>query len=93
MLVIRCRSLAIHRAILDQGTCYLDPAAEARSERAFAARAGSLIMIARRISSAQRANRIIVLDGTEAMLGTHAELVWTSPLSTDLVGGWAVGPS
>lgn len=77
--------------ILDEATCHLDPAAEARAEQAFAARAGSLIVIAHRISSAQRAQRIIVLDGTQAVQGTHAELVKTSPLYADLVGGWAAG--
>lgn len=74
--------------ILDEATCHLDPAAEARAESAFAARAGSLLVIAHRISSARRAQRILVLDGTAPLLGTHSELLSRSPLYADLSGHW-----
>jgi ATP-binding cassette subfamily C protein len=47
--------------ILDEATCHLDPVAEARAERAFAARHGTLIVIAHRISSAMRVARILVM--------------------------------
>ncbi|MGH3998352.1 MAG: ATP-binding cassette domain-containing protein, partial [Pseudonocardiaceae bacterium] len=47
--------------ILDEATCHLDPVAEARAERAFAERHGTLIVIAHRISSAMRADRILVM--------------------------------
>ncbi len=76
--------------ILDEATCHLDPAAEARVERAFAERPGTLIVIAHRISSALRAQRILVLDGTAAMLGAHDDLLVHSPLYRDLVGHWQV---
>ena len=49
-------------AILDEASCYLDPAAEARAEAAFARRPGTLIVIAHRISSALRARRVLVLE-------------------------------
>lgn len=78
--------------ILDEATCHLDPAAEARAELAFAARGGSLLVIAHRISSARRARRILVLDGTHALLGTHAELLTRSRLYADLVGTWTLEP-
>jgi ABC-type multidrug transport system fused ATPase/permease subunit len=74
--------------ILDEGTCHLDPAAEATAEGAFAARPGTLIVIAHRITSALRANRILVMDGRRAVLGTHAELVADSELYRTLVGHW-----
>src|SRR5581483_6069462 len=74
--------------ILDEATCHLDPAADARVERAFAQRPGTLVVIAHRISSALRAKRILVLDGTRAVLGTHQELLDCSALYRDLVGHW-----
>ncbi|OPC79120.1 ABC transporter ATP-binding protein [Embleya scabrispora] len=74
--------------MLDEATCHLDPAAEDRAERAFAERPGTLIVVAHRISSAQRADRILVLDGVHAVCGTHRELLDRSPLYRDLVGHW-----
>ncbi len=101
-------------AVLDEATCHLDPAAEGRAERAFAARAsamadpgsgdgsrvaegptcegrpfpGGLIVIAHRVSSALRADRVLVLDGARADCGTHAELLERSALYRDLAAGW-----
>lgn len=75
-------------AVLDEATCHLDPAAEMAAEQAFAARGGTLVVVAHRISSALRADRILVLDGTTAQLGTHDELLATSALYRDLVGHW-----
>jgi ATP-binding cassette, subfamily C, bacterial len=74
--------------ILDEATCHLDLAAEAQVERAFAERAGSLIVIAHRISSARRAQRVLLLDGTRAVLGTHPQLLDISPRYADLAGRW-----
>jgi len=78
--------------ILDEATCHLDPAADARVERAFAQRPGTLVVIAHRISSALHARRILVLDGTRALLGTHQELLDCSALYRDLVGHWQPKP-
>lgn len=75
-------------AILDEATCHLDPVAAARAESAFAARPGTLIVIAHRISSALRADRVLVLDGGRAAIGDHAALLGCSPLYRDLVGHW-----
>ncbi|MEU8197411.1 ABC transporter ATP-binding protein [Microbispora amethystogenes] len=74
--------------ILDEATCHLDPAGEARAEAAFAARRGTLIVIAHRVSSAARADRVLLLDGARAITGTHRDLVTRSPLYADLVGHW-----
>jgi len=78
--------------LLDEAACHLDPAAEARVELAFAARPGTLLVIAHRISSALRARRILVLDGAGVALGTHEDLLARSPLYRDLVGRWAGAP-
>ncbi|WP_063759869.1 ATP-binding cassette domain-containing protein [Streptomyces sclerotialus] len=77
--------------LLDEATCHLDPAAEARAEEAFARRPGTLIVCAHRISSALRADRILVLDGARSALGTHEELMAGSALYRDLVGHWEEG--
>jgi ABC-type multidrug transport system fused ATPase/permease subunit len=74
--------------ILDEATCHLDPAAEARAETAFARRGGTLIVVAHRITSARRARRVCLLDGTRVLLGSHEELVAAAPLYADLVGRW-----
>ncbi|MEV0317829.1 ABC transporter ATP-binding protein [Streptomyces sp. NPDC050658] len=79
-------------ALLDEATCHLDPVAEARAERAFAARpGGTLVVIAHRISSARRADRVLVMDGPHTLCGRHAELIERSPLYRDLAGNW--GPA
>ncbi|NJC72504.1 ABC transporter ATP-binding protein [Planosporangium thailandense] len=75
--------------ILDEATCYLDPMAEARAEQAFAERVGTLVVIAHRISSAVRADRVLVMDGADPLLGTHEELLRRSPLYAELVGHWS----
>ncbi|SOE07137.1 ABC transporter ATP-binding protein [Streptomyces sp. Ag109_G2-15] len=81
-------------ALLDEATCHLDPAAEDRAERAFAARpGGTLVVVAHRISSARRAGRVLVLDGSRTACGTHDELLRTSALYQDLVGGWTAEPT
>jgi ATP-binding cassette subfamily C protein len=79
--------------LLDEATCHLDAAGEARAEQAFADRPGALVVVAHRVSSALRARRILLLDGTTATYGTDSSLRLTSPLYRDLVGHWQAGPS
>jgi ATP-binding cassette subfamily C protein len=74
--------------ILDEATCHLDPVADARVEQAFAQRPGTLVVMAHRISSALHARKVLVLDGSRALLGTHQELLVCSALYRDLVGHW-----
>ncbi len=74
--------------ILDEATCHLDPAAEALAEEAFARRGGTLLVIAHRLTSAMRARRILVMDGTSVRLGTHEELLASCPPYADLAGHW-----
>ncbi|MFD8948207.1 ATP-binding cassette domain-containing protein [Streptomyces xanthophaeus] len=74
--------------LLDEATCHLDPHAEERAERSLAARPGTLVVVAHRVSSAIRADRVLVLDGTRAVCGSHEELPARSALYRDLVGIW-----
>ncbi|MET8060141.1 ATP-binding cassette domain-containing protein [Streptomyces microflavus] len=74
--------------ILDEATSRLDPAAETRAELAFAALPGALVVVAHRLSSARRADRILVMDGPRTCCGTSAELLRTSALYRDLAGLW-----
>jgi ATP-binding cassette subfamily C protein len=79
-------------AVLDEATCHLDPAAEERVERAFADR-GPLVVIAHRISSAQRASRVLLLDPDGPLLGDHDSLRATSLRYREMTGYWAVSGS
>ncbi|GAA3903168.1 ABC transporter ATP-binding protein [Streptomyces gulbargensis] len=74
--------------LLDEATCHMDPVAEATAEHALRARPGTLVVVAHRLSSALRADRVLVLDGTRAQHGTHAELLERSALYRDLMGHW-----
>jgi ATP-binding cassette subfamily C protein len=74
--------------ILDEATSHLDPVAAAHAESAFAARPGTLIVIAHRMSSALQAGQVLVLDGSCARIGDNATLLATSPLYRDLIGHW-----
>ncbi|MEW2264335.1 ABC transporter ATP-binding protein [Streptomyces sp. NPDC047853] len=78
--------------LLDEATCHLDPASEARAEEALARRPGTVLVVAHRLSSAVRADRVLVLDGVNAVCGTHEELLDRSPLYRDLTGHWHAGP-
>lgn len=93
LTLVRAYVSAAQLVILDEATCHLDPAAEAHVERAFAQRGGSLLVIAHRISSALRAQRVLVLDAGSALAGSHAELLARSALYRDLVGYWNAAPA
>ncbi|MFB6636981.1 ATP-binding cassette domain-containing protein [Streptomyces chartreusis] len=80
-------------ALLDEATCHLDPRAEERAERAFAARpGGTLVVVAHRITSARRADRVLMMDGRDTAYGTHDELVRCSARYRELVGAWTPVP-
>ncbi|WBB80741.1 ABC transporter ATP-binding protein [Micromonospora sp. WMMD882] len=74
--------------ILDEATCHLDPVAEAVVEDAFARRPGALIVVAHRITSALRADRVLVLDGERPLVGEHRDLLARSATYRELVGYW-----
>ncbi len=77
--------------VLDEATCHLDAAAETHAESAFADRAGTLVVIAHRISSALRADRTLVMDGRSVQVSTCRELLDTSATFADMVGYWRSG--
>ncbi len=74
--------------ILDEATCHLDPAAEALVESAFARRPGTLVVVAHRLSSAARADRVLILDTDGHAFGSHGELLAAHPGYAALVGHW-----
>ncbi len=74
--------------ILDEATCHLDPAAEAVVESAFVRRPGTLVVVAHRLSSAARADRVLILDADGHAFGSHAELLAGHPGYAALVGHW-----
>jgi ATP-binding cassette subfamily C protein len=88
LAVARVYACPAEVVILDEATSHLDPAAEARVERAFAARDGILVVIAHRLTSALRAKQVLVMDGGPPLLGDHADLVRTSPAYADLTQAW-----
>ncbi|MGX7826655.1 ATP-binding cassette domain-containing protein [Actinokineospora sp. 24-640] len=75
--------------VLDEATSHLDPRAEAAAERAFAARGGILVVIAHRMSSAARADRVLLLDGRHTVLGAPADLEKHCTPYIDLLNAWA----
>ena len=76
-------------AILDEATSELPPAAESTVENAFAHRPGTLIVVAHRLTSAERARHILVMDGPRTVEGTHAVLAESDPVYRELTGAWA----
>ena len=88
LTLVRAYLAPARLVILDEATCHLDPAAEAQAELAFTQRPGALLVIAHRTSSALRARKILLLDGRQALLGSHQDLLTRSPLYRDLVGHW-----
>jgi ATP-binding cassette subfamily C protein len=80
-------------AVLDEATCHMDPSADRRVEAAFAARPGTLIVIAHRLSSAVRARRVLVIDGVRTAVGDHAALLGQSALYRELWQHWVSQPA
>jgi ATP-binding cassette subfamily C protein len=77
--------------VLDEATCHLDPPAEAIVEQAFRRRAGTMVIVAHRITSARRADQILLMDGGSRPArqpATHQELLASSGLYADLVTDW-----
>src|SRR5206468_8646535 len=80
--------------VLDEATSSLDPGTEAEVELAIAAltEGRTVITIAHRLSTAERADRVAVVDaGGLAELGTHDELVTLGGRYAALYASWTGG--
>jgi ATP-binding cassette subfamily B protein len=80
--------------ILDEATSNLDLATEAMIERALDVLLGgrTAILIAHRLNTAKRADRIVVVDhGGIAGVGRHEDLLETCPTYVKLHAAWAAG--
>jgi ATP-binding cassette subfamily B protein len=80
--------------VLDEATSSLDPGTEAEVEGAVEAlmRGRTVIVIAHRLSTAERADRVAVVDGGAiAELGTHDELVCGGGRYAALFASWIGG--
>ncbi len=89
----RVYASAARVVVLDEATAHLDPATEAVAEQAFADRDGTLVVIAHRLTSAFRAQRVLLMDGGLPVLGTHAELLAGSPGYAELMRAWTGVPA
>jgi ATP-binding cassette, subfamily B, bacterial RamB/AmfA len=74
--------------ILDEASSHLDMAAAARVEWAFKARHGTLIVIAHRMDSARRADRVLFIAGSGHLIGTYNDLRERSPAYARLARFW-----
>ena len=73
--------------ILDDSTSAVDSATEGRIRESFREnlKGTTVIIIAQRISSVQYADKIVVLEeGTVSAVGTHSELMETSPIYREI---------
>jgi ATP-binding cassette subfamily B protein len=80
--------------VLDEATSNLDPETEIQVEGALRVLlAGrTSVVIAHRLRSAERADRVVMVDGGRIIAeGTHAELVESSPRYRELVEVWQRG--
>ncbi len=80
--------------VLDEATSALDPRTEAAVERALAAvaRDRTMVTIAHRLSTAERADRVALLDGGRlAEVASHDELVAQGERYARLWASWQAG--
>ena len=80
--------------VLDEATSSLDPATEAAVEQALAAvvEGRTVIIIAHRLSTAERADRVVVMDaGRVVEVASHEELVEQGERYARLWASWQAG--
>jgi len=80
--------------VLDEATSNLDPETEARVERALnvVLNSRTAVVIAHRLNSAERADRIVMMDGGRIIAkGRHADLVAAGGPYAHLVEVWSRG--
>jgi ATP-binding cassette, subfamily B, bacterial len=80
--------------VLDEATSSMDPATEAAVERALAAvvEGRTVVVIAHRLSTAERADRVVVMDGGRVVeVASHDELVAEGRRYARLWASWQAG--
>jgi ATP-binding cassette subfamily B protein len=80
--------------VLDEATSNLDPETEVRMENALLALLSgrTAVVIAHRLRSAERADRVVMVDGGRIIAdGNHETLVTSSPEYRELVDVWRRG--
>ncbi len=80
--------------VLDEATSNLDPGTEHEVELAMESlmHGRTVIVIAHRLSTAARADRVVVVDaGSVVEVGTHAELLAAGGRYAELYGSWSGG--
>ncbi|NNL14850.1 MAG: ABC transporter ATP-binding protein [Acidimicrobiia bacterium] len=80
--------------VLDEATSNLDPATEAKVERALnvVLNSRTAVVIAHRLNSAERADRVVMMDGGRIIAeGRHADLVAAGGPYAHLVEVWSRG--
>ena len=89
VVLARAHLAASPIVVLDEATCYLDPAAEERAERAFMASGSTLVVVAHRMSATLRAKRVLVMDSDGVDIGQHDGLLRRNALYSDFHAMWA----
>ncbi|GAA2742304.1 ATP-binding cassette domain-containing protein [Kitasatospora cinereorecta] len=84
--LVRAHLSPARLVVLDEATRHLDAAAELRVERAFRARPGTVVAITHRPGPARRADRVLYLDGSRPVIGTHRALLADVPGYRALMG-------
>jgi ATP-binding cassette, subfamily B, bacterial len=82
--------------VLDEATSSLDPGTEALVESAMVAltEGRTVVLIAHRLSTAERADRVAVVDGGRLVeVGSHDDLVARNGRYADLYRSWAGDPA
>lgn len=74
--------------VLDEATSTLDPDMEEHVERVLAERLDTMLVVAHRLDSALRADRILFVEHGRATLATHEDLVRQSQLYAQIVRAW-----
>lgn len=66
--------------VLDEATCHLDPHSAAVAEQAVRHSGKTIITVAHRMSSVLDANRLVVMEGENTIIGPHAQVRTKSEL-------------